>query len=193
MNIEGVILAAGFSSRTGTFKMELPFGEKKLIQQVIEEMMDSCSRVIVVGGHKIERVIRLTREYPAVQVVFNRHYERGMFSSVQEGVGHLGGDAFFIMPGDHPLVTREVYHQLIAALKSSAPGYDVFIPVFKGRKGHPVLMKKALAEEIREEPPLSTLRTVIRRRRHFLVEVDREGILLDVDTMADYKKLSTRH
>lgn len=192
MNIEGVILAAGFSSRTGTFKMELPFGEKKLIHRVIEGMMDSCSRVIVVGGHRIERIIRLTQKYPAVQVVFNQHYERGMFSSVQEGVGHLGGEAFFIMPGDHPLVDRSVYQRLIAALKSSAPGYDVFIPVFKGRKGHPVLMKKALAEEIRKEPPLSTLRAVIRRHRSFLVEVDQEGILLDVDTLEDYEKASSK-
>ena len=192
MNIEGVILAAGFSGRAGTFKMELPFGEKKLIQRVIEGMMDSCSRVIVVGGHRIERIIRLTRKYPAVQVVFNRHYERGMFSSVQEGVGHLEGDAFFIMPGDHPLVDRSVYQRLIAALKSSGPGYNVFIPVFKGRKGHPVLMRKALAAEIRKEPPLSTLRTVIRRHRYLLVEVDREGILLDVDTLEDYKKASSK-
>lgn len=193
MNIEGVILAAGFSSRTGTFKMELPFGEKKLIERVIEGMSSSCSRVIVVGGHKIERIIRMTQKYPAVQVVFNQHYEKGMFSSVQEGVRHLKGDAFFIMPGDHPLVNQVVYQRLIAALKSSGPEYDVFIPAFKGRKGHPVLMKKPLAKEIRKEPPPSTLRTVIRRHRHLLVEVDQEGILLDVDTLEDYEKVSTRH
>ena len=80
IKIEGVILAAGFSSRAGTFKMELPFGEKTLIERAIDGMIDTCSRIIVVGGHKIERIREITKKYPTVQVVFNRHYEKGMFS-----------------------------------------------------------------------------------------------------------------
>ncbi|MCP5108398.1 MAG: nucleotidyltransferase family protein [bacterium] len=188
MKFEGIILAAGLSSRAGLFKMEFPFGEKMLIQRVIEGMITACSRVIVVGGHKVERIREITKDYSSVRVVFNKNYREGMFGSVQEGVGHIEADAFFLMPGDLPFVTPVVYGALKEALESSEPGYTVFIPTFKGRKGHPVLMRKQLAEEIREEPRDSMLRTVINRNKCLLVKVEEEGILQDIDTIGDYKK-----
>ena len=88
-DIEGVILAAGFSSRTGVFKMELPLEGKTLIEHTIHSMVDFCSRVIVVGGHKSERIIEITKNYANVQVVLNPHYRTGMFSSAREGVRHV--------------------------------------------------------------------------------------------------------
>lgn len=186
---EGIILAAGFSSRAGTFKMELPMGEKTLLERVIEGMTPVCSRIIVVAGHRADRVNRITRGYSTVEVVFNRLYEKGMFSSVQEGVRQLRGDLFFIVPGDHPFIPPVVYQRLKEEVENSNPGVDVFIPTFKGRKGHPVAMKKPMAVEILNEPQNSTLRTVIRRNKSQLVEVDHEGILWDIDTMEDYRKM----
>jgi len=188
LETEGIILAAGFSSRAGTFKLELPVGEKTLLERVIEGMTTVCSRIIVVAGHQAERVSRITRVYPTVEVVFNRFYEQGMFSSVQEGVRQVRGDLFFIVPGDHPCIPPGVYRRLKEAAENSNTGVDVFIPTFKGRKGHPVAMKRPMAVEILEEPPHSTLRTVIRRNKSQLVELDHEGILWDIDTMEDYRK-----
>jgi molybdenum cofactor cytidylyltransferase len=189
IKIEGVILAAGFSSRTKTFKMELPFGNKILIERAIEGMIDTCSRIIVVGGHRIERIRDITKKYPTVQVVFNTHYERGMFSSVQAGVRHLKGDWFFIMPGDYPFITKHVFQKLKKSMETSDPGYDIFIPTSKGRKGHPVLIRKKVKDEILREPVDSTLKTVIHRNSVLLVEVDHEGILMDVNTMKDYERV----
>ncbi len=186
--IEGVILAAGFSSRTKTFKMELPFGNKTLIERAIEGMIDTCSRIIVVGGHRIERIIEITKKYPTVQVVLNKHYEKGMFSSVQEGVRHLKGDWFFMMPGDYPFINKHVFQKLKKTMETSDSGYDIFIPTSKGRKGHPVLIRKNLKDEILKEPADSTLKTVINRNSCLLVEVGHEGILMDVNTMEDYER-----
>ncbi|MDQ1352105.1 MAG: molybdenum cofactor cytidylyltransferase [Acidobacteriota bacterium] len=189
LETEGIILAAGFSSRAGTFKMELPVSEKTLLERVIEGMTPVCPRIIVVAGYRAERISRITRGYPMVEVVFNPIYEKGMFSSVQEGVRHVRGDLFFIVPGDHPCIPQEVYRRLKEAAEKSNPGVDVFIPVFKGRKGHPVAMKRPMAAKILEEPPDSTLRTVILRNGFQLVEGEHEGILWDIDTMEDYRKL----
>jgi len=186
MKIEGVILAAGFSSRAGVFKMELPFGENKLLQQVIEEMRHTCSRVIIVGGFKIERIIKMAKTYPGVQVVLNKNYEKGMFSSVQEGVRHVRDDVFFIIPGDHPLITTGIYRQLIDGLMSAGPGYDIAVPVFKDRKGHPVLLRKKMAEELLREPADSNLKKFINRKGFVPVNVNSDSILKDVDTMQDY-------
>jgi len=45
IKIEGVILSAGFSSRTKTFQNGAPLSENKtLIERAIEGMIDTCSR-----------------------------------------------------------------------------------------------------------------------------------------------------
>jgi len=73
-SVDGIILAAGFSSRTAAFKMGLQLGEKKMIQHVIDEMKELCSRVVIVAGYKKERIIQLTKGYDNLMVVFNPNY-----------------------------------------------------------------------------------------------------------------------
>ena len=186
--IEGIVLGAGFSSRAGTFKMELPFGEKTLLERVIEGMAGICSRIIVVTGYQAERVSSITQKHPAVEVIFNRFYEKGMFSSVQVGVRQGHSDLFFIVPGDYPCISPWVYQRLIETSGDPYTEADIFIPTFKGQRGHPVALKKSMAVKILNEPQSSTLRTVISRNKYQLVEVEHEGILWDIDTMEDYQK-----
>ena len=49
-HIEGVILAAGSSSRAGTFKPALRIGGRSMIVRCIEGMGEVCGRIIVVRG-----------------------------------------------------------------------------------------------------------------------------------------------
>jgi molybdenum cofactor cytidylyltransferase len=192
MMIEGIILAAGLSSRAGVFKMALKLQERSLIEHTVDAMMDNCRRIILVGGYRIERLKFLVSSYPEVRVVYNRHYSLGMFSSVQEGVRHLKGDLFFLIPGDCPFVRQSTYRQLLLAAKSGG-GPDIWVPVYQGRKGHPVLVKGFLGAEILKEPLNSTLRDFIRRKGYREVEVEDEGILKDIDTAADIKKARSCH
>lgn len=186
-DVEGVILAAGFSSRTGVFKMELLLEGKTLIEHTIDSMVDFCSRVIVVGGHKIERIIDITKNYASVQVVLNPHYRTGMFSSVTAGVRHVKAKWFFFTPGDYPLVKKTTYQDLLDA-RSTSPPENIFIPVWRGRKGHPILINGCLVKELLKEPTDSNLRKFIKRNGFTLVEVDDDGILVDIDTLEDYER-----
>lgn len=185
-DIEGVILAAGFSSRTGVFKMELLLEGKTLIEHSIHSMIDFCSRVIVVGGYKIERIIDITKNYANVQVVLNPHYRTGMFSSVLEGVRHVKAKWFFFTPGDYPLVKKTTYQKLLEA-SATSPSENIFIPVCRGRKGHPILINGCLVKELLKEPKDSNLRKFINRNGFTPVEVDDDGILVDIDTLEDYE------
>jgi molybdenum cofactor cytidylyltransferase len=190
-NIDGIILAAGFSTRTGAFKMELQWGEKTLIQQVIDEMKELCSRVIVVAGYKKERIIELTKGYTNLEVVFNPRYTEGMFTSVKEGVKHIKSPWFFLTPGDYPLITKSIYQKLLEARCES--DQCVFIPVFNGRKGHPILIKSELIKELLAEPDDSNLRKFINRKGFTLVELDDDAILVDIDTMEDYQSAKEKY
>jgi molybdenum cofactor cytidylyltransferase len=189
-NVDGIILAAGFSSRTGEFKMGLQLGEKNLIQRVIDAMREFCSRVIVVAGYKKERIIELTKGYANVEVVFNPRYTKGMFTSVKEGVKHVKSQWFFLTPGDYPLITKTIYQKLLEARCGS--GQCVFIPVFKGRKGHPILVKSDLVKDLLKELDDSNLRKFINRKGFAPVEVDDDSILVDIDTMEDYLRIKTK-
>jgi len=178
--VEGVVLAAGSSSRAGCFKMELPLGDKTLIERSLEGMYDVCTRIIVVGGYRIERVRELLSHYATVEVVENRSWQEGMFSSVKIGVQHVASERFFLLPADIPLVPASVFRSLLAERG------EVIIPTYHGRRGHPVLLDPSITKEIRAEPDDSCLRDVLRRHKVTTLPVENEEILLDVDSLADY-------
>jgi molybdenum cofactor cytidylyltransferase len=184
--VEGVVLAAGLSSRAGGYKMEMPLGDKALIERSIEGMLVVASRILVVVGWKAERVRELLAGYPQVEIVLNEAYQEGMFSSVKAGLAQVRAERFFLLPGDHALVGATVYRQLLTVTG------DIVIPTYQGRKGHPVLMRGELVPEILGQPPGSILRDYVNRKGYTLVEVDDEGILIDVDTPADYDAVVAR-
>lgn len=190
-DVDGVILAAGFSSRTGVFKMGLKLREKTLIERTIDAMKGLCSRLIVVSGYKREQIIKLTKGQPGVEVVFNPHYSAGMFTSVKEGIKHVKSGWFFLIPGDYPLVTKAIYQKLLDT-RARFVGEHIFIPVVNGRKGHPILVKSELTPELLEEPENSNLRKFINRKGYAPVQVDDDSILVDIDTMEDYQRVKKK-
>lgn len=181
--IEGVVLAAGLSKRTGTCKMLLDLGGITLIERCIRGMFNICSKVIVVGGHNFENIARVIAKYQKVRMVYNPSYREGMFSSVKEGFKHVSGDRFFFTPGDYPLVMDETHREMLRVEG------DIVIPLFNGKKGHPILIRTHLAEELLAEGRYSTLREFIKDKGYTPIEVEDSGILVDIDTMEDYNRV----
>ncbi len=181
MSVETVILAAGRSSRMGTFKMELPLGGKPLIVRTVEIYAPISDRIIVVGGYKID-LLRQLLAGTGVEVVENLDYDRGMFSSVQTGMAYARGEKIFITPGDCALAPKWVPRRMLAVVG------EIVIPTYRGRGGHPLLIDKSVVPIILGEPPDSTLKKVITRMSACRIEVDTELILFDIDTEQDYQK-----
>ena len=185
MDIEGIVLAAGFSSRMKKFKMEMLLDGKTLIERSVESLDKVCSRIIVVAGYKIERIREILKDYENVEVVFNKEFEKGMFSSVKTGIARIKTEKFFLLPGDIPFVGQDVFKKLL-----SQKG-DIIIPVFKGRKGHPVLINSSLIDEILEEPEDSNLKLFINKKGLTTVAVQDKAILIDIGTEEDYLNYSS--
>jgi molybdenum cofactor cytidylyltransferase len=176
-------LAAGLARRAGWRKMELPFGEQPLLLCAVASMAEVVSRVIVVVGHEGERLAALLAGHSGVVVVHNPRYEEGMFSSIQVGIAEVRAARFFLLPGDHPLISAAVYRQMLAA-----PG-EIIIPTYQGHKGHPVLLASALIPALLALPALANLRDFIAARGFVPLPVAEEGVTLDVDTLDDYNRL----
>ena len=178
---EGIILAAGLSTRAGQYKMALRLGDKTLIEHSITGMAPVVERIFVVGGYRIEVLRQILAGYSQVEVVHNTAFRDGMFSSVRAGLQRVRAERAFLLPGDYPLVSTETYLRLLAE-----PG-DVVIPTCGGRKGHPVLLSAHAIAEILRQPGTSTLRDCIRQIGAVTVDVQDEGILLDVDFPDDFE------
>ncbi len=184
--IEAVIVAAGLSRRVGKWKPALPFGEKTVIESAISPFLAVCERIIVVGGYKFDQLKSILGRYDRVELVYNPNFESEMFVSVKVGVAHVHADRFFFTPGDYPLIT-------VATLKKMLESNSkIVIPSYKGRKGHPVLIKAELVSELMREPDDSSLKKFLTRYQVEIIEVDDEGIRLDIDTWDDYLKLLER-
>lgn len=183
MSIDGVVLAAGLSSRMGKYKMTLKFRQKTIIENCIEAMYGYCSNIIVVGGYNYNIINELLKPYRKVSTVLNENYMNGMFSSVKTGLKKVKGNRFFLTPGDYPLIRKDTYEKM---LKCKA---DIVIPMYDGKKGHPVLVNSNLIGDILNNDNYESMRDFINSHNFTTVSLKDEGILMDADTPEDYNKI----
>jgi molybdenum cofactor cytidylyltransferase len=186
VRIAGIILAAGESRRMGRPKALLDWHGVTVLEHMAGLLAEVAEPVIVVVGYHAGEIrargVRAT-------LVANPNPERGMLSSLQSGLDAVppeAGAALFT-PVDYPAV-RPATIRALAAAAGRAP---LAIPVFEGRRGHPVLIARPLMEELLALPPEARASDVIRRHldRAILVDVDDRGAVEDIDDPAAYDRL----
>jgi CTP:molybdopterin cytidylyltransferase MocA len=188
-HLAAVLLAAGRSGRMGAFKPLLPFGPDTVIERVLAAVRGAGVRTLrVVVGSNAGRLVPLLERCGAAWVM-NERFEEGMYSSVQAGVRSLPDDtaAFFLLPGDMPLVRSGTLIRL-AAEWDRHPG-GILYPCDSGRRGHPPLIAAARIPEILGEAPPGGLRELLARHAGAArdVEVADPGVLADLDTPEAYR------
>jgi molybdenum cofactor cytidylyltransferase len=188
--IAAIVLAAGFSSRMGAFKPLLPFGGRTVIGHVVASLREAgVRRIHVVTGHSA-LLLKMHLKSLGVKAVHNANYAEGMFTSVQAGVASLPAqvEGFLLLPADVPLVRV----QTIQRVHAVAAGLDAAIvhPTFRGERGHPPYVGRALFGEILKSDGEGGLRAVLTRHDAEAVSVpviDR-GCLQDMDCVGDYRR-----
>jgi molybdenum cofactor cytidylyltransferase len=189
--IWAVILAAGESRRMGTQKLLLPFGDTTIVEAVVRTALASrVDRGLVVLGADRDAV-RPKLEPCGVAFVVNEDYRLGMLSSVQAGFRALPGEAeaAVIMLGDQPFLAAPVVDAVIGAYRESRKG--IVIPIFQGRRGHPILVDLKFRLEVLAIDPVEGLRRLLRAHAEDIGEVETgdANILRDLDTPEDYAGL----
>jgi molybdenum cofactor cytidylyltransferase len=191
--ISAVVLAAGLSARMGRPKLLLPYGERTVIEQVVSVLLSSpaADEVLVVTGHEHEAVELALADW-SVCTVFNPDYAVGeMLSSVQVGLRAVAADsqAVLLAVGDMPAVQAGVVAQLVAAYWAAGDAC-VYIPSYRMRAGHPVLVPRSYWPAILALPRGASLRSAWQAEgsRIHWVTVDTPSVLRDMDTPADYER-----
>ena len=170
-------------------KMLLKFNGLTMLETVIKNVKDSeIDNILVVLGANIDKLSGIVKN-SEVSYCYNENYSEGMLSSVKCGFRHLppGSDAVMVFQGDQPLIKPGVINSLIREFRGSDKG--IVIPVYKGRRGHPLLIDKRYFESINHLDANEGLRSLSNIYSGDVLEVEStdEGIMRDFDTYDDYK------
>jgi CTP:molybdopterin cytidylyltransferase MocA len=191
--IAGLILAAGESSRMGTPKATLTYRGRTFLELIVQTLREGgLERIVVVLGHQAEDIQRQVK-IEAAQVVINPDYLSGQTSSLQAGLRSLIAEdleAVLLCLVDHPAVSAETVRRLVATFRQC--GASVVIPTYQGRRGHPVLIGRQVFGELLALACDAGADSVVRRYRPAtqFVEVEDEGIVMDVDDAESYRRLT---
>jgi molybdenum cofactor cytidylyltransferase len=147
--LAAVILSGGESRRMGAPKALVSYRGKTFVEHLIE--VTHHPRVgltrIVVGAHADEIRERLGAH--AGEIVVNADWAKGQLSSIQAGVRGLPGGAtegMILCPVDHPIVSAGLVARLIEEFDAS--GKSIALPIYHGRRGHPLIFRATLYQEL---------------------------------------------
>lgn len=183
-----IILAAGESKRMREPKMLLPYQGMTIIEKVIENVLSSnIENVLVVVGADAEAIIQVLSGLK-VRYCCNERFKEGMLSSVKCGFRSLPDDtdAALVFQGDQPFIGAVVINDLISGYTRSDKG--IAIPVYKEKRGHPILIDRKYRNKIDNLSDEKGLRSLALDFPDDVLEVrvDTPEILRDIDTWEDY-------
>jgi molybdenum cofactor cytidylyltransferase len=189
-NTFAIILAAGFSTRMGTCKADLPWQGKTLLTYQCTQFLEiGVTPIVILGMHNIH----CKNHCPEGSiVVINPHPKRGKTSSILSGLQVLPGDftALILSAVDQPRSTC-VYDTLLQ--NHYHANATITAPTFQGKLGHPLVFAPRVLPDlltIREET--LGIRQVVQTFYNNIcrVEFSLPSVLLDLNTPEIYKCVS---
>ena len=116
---------------------------------------------------------------------------KGIGDSIAYGVQQTAeAYGWLILPGDMPLIQAKTL-KTIAGYLMSHPEIDAVQPVWRRQPGHPVAFSSRCAKELRalqgDVGARAVLKQLSNQKKVHWIEVEDQGTVHDIDTMADLK------
>jgi len=191
--LASAILAAGESRR---------MGEPKALVSVqgltFVEYLFAATRLprvgitrIILGAHAAEISAKL--KFDPAMIVVNPDWPSGQLSSIHAAIRSLPADTtdgIILCPVDHPLVSRHLISALIAQFDSSRKA--IALPTYRGKRGHPVIFRATLYDELLAASPGVGARQVVWAHSQEIQEVptEEEGVVLNLNDPESLKKVA---
>lgn len=189
MSVVAVVLGAGRSSRFGSPKQLLPFGDTTLLGQVVKNANASAlDRTVVVLG-RASGELRETIDFGRARVVENTAYGEGCASSLLAGLDAVGDDceAIFLLLGDQPGVLPEFIDLTLSEWRGERPWAAVCS--YSGRLGHPFVFSREAFGDLRVLHGDKAVWKLIEAYPDRVMEIEIDaGLPPDVDTPEDYDR-----
>ena len=203
MNIVGLILAAGESSRMGSPKALLNWNGKTLIEHHVEVLNKvGIFRIVVVLGAQADRIYPMVEHRNGVMCVYNQEYHLGKTTSIKAGLSTIvrtenslhgpvqTSTGVMVLNVDQPRSERTIA-AIIEGYKDSPSGASIVIPTYQGKGGHPIILAPdVICDALRISEDSSGLKEMKIRYSESIAffETDMSEILIDLNTRQDYEK-----
>lgn len=192
--IEGLILAAGLSTRFTRSKITAFLSGGRVIDHVLNVAVGSkLNRIQLViseesfpGGHT-----GFTQQYDRLKILINPDPSQGMSHSLKLGIAEVSGstDGIMIILGDQPLITKDVINILIESFMDD-PNMIVR-PSINKRATTPVIFPMDLYDELMQISGDIGARNVINRHKERVSTIEMADFYndMDIDTEDDLARL----
>jgi molybdenum cofactor cytidylyltransferase len=181
--LAAVILSGGASSRMGSPKALLPYQGRPFLEHLLEvtTLPEIGVRRVVLGAHAepISKAVNLKTD----EIVINQDWEKGQLSSIQAALRSLppGTDGILLCLIDHPLISAPLVQDLIEHFYKTKG--LIVLPLYEGRRGHPVIFSASLYDELMHAPLETGARAVVWAHKGEIEEVrtNEEGCVLNLN------------
>jgi molybdenum cofactor cytidylyltransferase len=189
--ISAILLAAGQSKRmNGENKLSKEIQGIPLIKHSVKNILaSSIDELIVILGYQKDIMEKLIDKNEKIKIIFNKDFESGMASSIKTGLDNLSekSEAFFICLGDMPMVSHDIYNQLI----KSKDNKEIIVPSYKGQQGNPVLFNKSMKEKIMDTMGDVGAKKILELNKDKIsnLEINNQNISKSFNTQDDFSSL----
>jgi molybdenum cofactor cytidylyltransferase len=175
----------------GRPKQLLPLGDKLVINHCCDNIIAAgLGNIVVVIGPDDNGTRGALSGLP-VSFAVNDNRGSDMAGSLRIGLQVLeqSSSGVLVCLADHPLSTSDTMIELVR-LHHESPD-RIIIPSYNGKRGHPSLFPTNIIREIFSG---ITLRDIVRQdeKRVRVIDVPDEGVVLDMDSPADYERVLKR-
>jgi molybdenum cofactor cytidylyltransferase len=177
----------------GSPKALLPFRGRPFLENIIETAKASAADLIMVAVSPNDDKINAHIDLAIATVVVNHNVTGGgPLESIQVAIRSLINqkvEYLLVWPVDLPHVKIATIQALIQATRAGQP--EIVVPLFGGRRGHPVFFSKTTFPELLAAPADQGARAVVKRLPDRVVEiaVDDAAVTDAINTPADYQRL----
>ena len=189
--ISAILLAAGQSKRmNGENKLAKEIQGIPLIKHSVKNILaSSIDELIVVLGYQKEIIEKIIDKNEKVKFVFNKNFESGMASSIKTGLDNLSEktEAFFICLGDMPMVSHDIYNQLIKSKNNN----EIIVPTYKQQQGNPILFDKSMKEKVMDITGDVGAKKILELNKDKILnlEINNQSITKGFNTQDDFSSL----
>ncbi len=192
MNIAGVLLAAGTSSRMGRNKLLLKYKDHTVIEESLSQLLESnVGDVLIITGFESRRIEEAISKYRTERtiLVYNGNYQLGRAESIKCAIGQINDncDAVLFMVADKPGVKSALIDRAIERFTRDKPAI-LYVKTPEGR-GHPIIFARRLFDELMLLSGDLVGENLIARHRDKVAELNDRAVQLDIDTEEDYRLL----